>query len=148
MEQHEQLGELDRDADGSWSVRAHGRRLVFCNGGSVVEVPVESPLRWSVDGEDTTFEQALATVPEELHGWVALAALIALRRCLAGLVTGAALPPGYQSWVGLARRAEPLDGWMEALGRLDGVDLPPMPGLIDDGLDDDDALAAGDGRAG
>jgi hypothetical protein len=135
MARDEHPGALDTAADGSWSVGVRERRLVFRNGASLVEVPVEPPLRWCMDGEDVSFEQALDTVPPELHGWMSLAALIGLRQCLGGLLTGAALPAGYQTWLGLAGRAEPLDAWMAALGRLDGIDVPAVPDGVDDGLD-------------
>jgi hypothetical protein len=121
-------------ADGSWSVCVNERRLVFLNGGSAVEVPIEAPLRWCQDGVDLTFDRALETVPEELHGWMALAAIIALRHCLAGIVTGVALPAGYHEWPVLASRAQPVCQWMHVLARLDGIDVPPMPHGLDDGL--------------
>jgi hypothetical protein len=140
---------LSRVADGSWSVCERDGRLVFLNGDSAVEIPVEPPLRWCLDGEDMSFEQALDTVPDELHGWMSLAAIIGLRHCLGGLVTGAALPPGYHQWVGLAGRAEPLGQWMAALGALDGMIVPHVPDGVDDGLAADaDGPDAGTAPAG
>jgi hypothetical protein len=130
---------LETCDDGSWCVCVSDRRLVFLNGASAVEVPVEGPLRWCQDGVDMTFERALGTVPAELHGWMTLAAIIALRHCLAGVLTGVALPAGYHEWSRLAARAEPICAWMHALANLDGVDPPPLPGGIDDGLSSKDA---------
>ena len=36
----------------------------------------------------------------------------------------------------MARRAAPIEHWMECLARLDGVEIPALPAGIDDGLDD------------
>jgi hypothetical protein len=132
-------------ADGSWSVCVNERRLVFLNGGSAVEVPVDAPLRWCQDGADLTFDRALEAVPEELHGWMALAAIIALRHCLAGIVTGVALPAGYHEWPRMAARVEPVCEWMHVLARLDGIDVPRLPDGLDDGLSGD--FDEGDGAA-
>jgi hypothetical protein len=125
---------LHRCQDGSWSVCAHQRRLIFLNGGSAVEVPVEAPLRWCQDGENVTFERALEMVPEELHGWMTLAAIIGLRHCLGGIITAVALPAGYHDWPCMAGRAEPVCAWMHVLAGLDRIDPPPVPDGIDDGL--------------
>jgi hypothetical protein len=122
--------------DRRWSVCAQDGRLVFRHGTSTIEVAVDGPLRWLRDGIELSFEEALATVPEELHGWMALAALIGLRNSLAGLATAAALPAGYHEWPPMARRAEPLAAWMKGLARLDAVDMPEVPAGIDDGLSD------------
>jgi hypothetical protein len=119
-----------------WSVCVQERRLVFRDGASVLEVPVEGPLRWARDGEEVSFDHALAAAPPELHGWMALAALIGLRRTLGGLLVGVALPPGYHEWPRMARRARPLAAWMECLARLDAVDVPDAPATVDDGLDE------------
>jgi hypothetical protein len=123
--------------DESWSVCRDDRRLVFRNGDSALEVPVEGPLRWRRDDVDITFDTALATVPPELHGWMVLAATVALRHCLSGIVTAVALPMGYHEWPRLAARAEPVCAWMHVLGRLDGIQVPPLPDGIDDGLSED-----------
>jgi hypothetical protein len=123
--------------DGSWSVCRAEDRLVFRNGASAMEIPVEGPLRWSRDGVDMTFASALETVPKELHGWMSLAATIALRHCLGGLMTGVALPAGYHEWPLLAARAEPICAWMHVLARLDGIEVPAMPEGVDDGVSDD-----------
>jgi hypothetical protein len=139
MALYEDVQVLHRCADGIWSVCATERRLVFLNGASAIEIPVEGPLRWCRDGADMTFERALETVPEELHGWMTHAAIIALRHCLAGIVTGVALPAGYHEWPRLAARAEPVCDWMHVLARLDAVEAPPLPDGIDDGLSYDDA---------
>lgn len=135
----EHLQVLHRCADGGWSVCADHRRLVFMNGASAMEIPVEGPLRWCRDGTDISFERALETTPSELHGWMTLAAVIALRHCLGGLVSAAALPVGYHEWPRLADRAEPVCAWMHVLATLDGIDAPPLPAGIDDGLSFDDA---------
>ena len=127
--------------DGWWAC-AHERRIVIRNDHSVVAVAVDGPLRWCHDDADLTFEEALAVVPAALHGWMALAGLIGLRHCLSGLSTGVALPPGYHEWPPLARRAAPLQAWMQCLARLDSVDIPDLPPEIDDGLD---GLPGGDG---
>jgi hypothetical protein len=137
LSEHSEL--LHRCADGSWSVCASDRRLIFLNGASAMEIPVDGPLRWCRDGADMTFERALETVPRELHGWMSLAAVIALRHCLTGIVSGVALPVGYHEWPRLAARAEPACAWMHVLASLDGVDAPPLPDGIDDGLEPDDA---------
>jgi hypothetical protein len=34
----------------------------------------------------------------------------------------------------MARRAAPLQGWMQSLARLDAVDIPEVPEGVDDGL--------------
>jgi|SRR5215210_5687683 len=133
---------LHRCADGSWKACAHERRLVFLNSSSVAEVPVGGPLRWCLDGTDMSFERALETLPEELHGWMALAAIIALRHCVDGIATGVALPAGYHEWGRLAARAEPVCAWMHVLARLDGIEMPPLPGSVDDGVSQTDAAEA------
>ena len=122
-------------ADGWW-VSSHEGRLRFHHGSSAIEVAVDAPLRWTRDGAAVSFEDALGIVPEALHGWMALAALIGLRHCLGGLATGVALPAGYQEWPWMAQRAAPLQGWMQGLARLDGADVPEPPAGIDDGLAD------------
>jgi hypothetical protein len=142
MAAHDHPEVLERSADGTWAVCASERRLVFLNGGSALEVPVEGPLRWCRDGADMTFDRALDTVPEELHGWMSLAALIALRHCVAGLLVATSLPVGYHEWARLAARAEPVCAWMHELACLDGLDAPPLPDGIDDGIaPDDDEVA-------
>jgi hypothetical protein len=107
---------------------------VFRRGPTTVEVAVEGPLRWLRDGAEVSFDEALATVPPELHGWMALAALIGLRHSLAGLSAATALPAGYHEWPPMARRAAPLEDWMRSLARLDAVDMPDVPEGVDDGL--------------
>jgi hypothetical protein len=121
-------------ADSSWSVRSNDGRLAFSSGSSNVYVPVDGPLRWVRDGEEISFDDALDAVPDELHGWMALAAVISLRQCLGGLLLAAALPAGQQEWSGLAGRAGPLVEWMEGLAELEGVELPEPPAGIDDGF--------------
>jgi hypothetical protein len=119
--------------DGWWAC-AHEGRIVIRNGRSSLAVAVDGPLRWQRDGEDLSFDDALGAVPEALHGWMALAALIGLRHCLGGLSTGVALPGGYHEWRPLARRAAPLSAWMQSLARLDAIDIPEVPPEVDDGL--------------
>jgi hypothetical protein len=121
--------------DDGWWVAANEGRLQFRKDASAIEVAVDAPLRWTRDGRDISFEDALDTVPRALHGWMALAAVIGLRHTLGGLATGIALPAGRQEWPWMARRAEPVAAWIECLARLDGVDIPPVPDGIDDGLD-------------
>jgi hypothetical protein len=84
-----------------------------------------------------SFARALETVPPELHGWMTLASVIALRHCLSGIVTAVALPAGYHEWSGLVARVEPICDWMHTLGDLDGIDVPPLPEGVDDGLSED-----------
>jgi hypothetical protein len=120
--------------DGWWVSSTDGR-LRFHDGSSTIEVAVDAPLRWTRDGKDLAFEDALAIVPRALHGWMAHAALIGLRHCVGGLAVGMALPAGRQEWPWMALRAAPIASWMEGLHRLDGVDLPPLPEEVDDGLD-------------
>jgi hypothetical protein len=132
-------GHFDAIAAGTedgWTVCADGGRLVLRNGDSALAVAIDAPLRWTRDGAAVSFEDALGIVPEALHGWMALAALIGLRHCLGGLATGVALPAGYQEWPWMAQRAAPLQGWMQGLARLDGADVPELPAGIDDGLAD------------
>jgi hypothetical protein len=136
MAEHTDPAALFTLADAGWSVCAHERRLVFVNGASTIDVPVEGLMRWARDGEEITFDEALAVVPAELHGWISMAALIALRHCLGAHVLAAALPAGYADWRRLAERAEPVVAWMQALARLDGVEVPPIPEAIADGLSD------------
>jgi hypothetical protein len=112
MAAYEQQGALFSLPDGSWSVYPHDRRLVFRNGQSALE----------------------------LHGWMALAALIALRHCLLGVVVGVALPAGYHEWDLLAARLGPVRAWMHTLADLDEAELPPVPPQIDDGLGDQPPL--------
>jgi hypothetical protein len=123
-------------ADEGWSVCVSERRLMFVNGASSIDIPVEGLLRWARDGEDMTFDDVIAAVPARMYGWVSLAALIGLRHSLAGQILAAALPPGYAEWRRLSERAVPLAGWMQGLARLDGVEVPPIPDEIDDGLSD------------
>ncbi len=118
-----------------WWVSSHGGRLRFHDGSSAIEVAVDAPLRWTRDGADLSFDDAIAAVPRALHGWMALAALIGLRHCIGGLATGVALPAGRHEWPWMARRAAPIERWMECLARLDGVDVPALPAGVDDGLD-------------
>jgi hypothetical protein len=127
---------LDTAADGRWSVVANDGRLTFSNGGSQVYVPVDGPLRWVRDGAEISFDEALEAVPDDLHGWMALAAVISLRQCLGGLLLAVALPAGEQEWGGLADRAGPLVEWMGGLAELEGVQLPAAPGGLDDGFGD------------
>jgi hypothetical protein len=124
-------------ADGGWSVCRADGRLVFINGGSTLEVPVDGPLRWRLDSTDMSFSRALDSVPSELHGWMTLAAVIALRQCLSGIMSAVALPAGYHEWSGLLTRADPVCDWINTLGNLDGVDVPPLPEGLDDGLGDE-----------
>lgn len=138
MAEHLHPDALHSAADGSWSVCARDRRLVFLNGSSSTDVPVEAPLRWACDGADLSFDEALATVPAELHGWMSLAAIIGLRHCLSGMIMAVALPAGYHDWGPLARRAEPVCAWMHTLARLDGITVPACPDGVDDGLNDYD----------
>jgi hypothetical protein len=63
--------------------------------------------------------------------------VIALRHCLSGIVTAVALPAGYHEWSGLLTRAEPVCDWMHTLGHLDGIDVPPLPEGVDDGLSEE-----------
>ena len=135
---NEDIAAVQTAADGSWSVCTDSRRLIFLGRGARLEVPVEAPLRWVRDGRDVSFDEALAAVPEDLHRWMSLAALIALRHCLAGLVIGVALPGGYHEWEALAGRAAPISEWMLALGRLDHLGVPAVPDGVDDGLNDAD----------
>ena len=118
-----------------WWVSSDGGRLRFHDGSSAIEVAVDAPLRWTRDGADLSFDDAIAAVPRALHGWMALAALIGLRHCVGGLATGVALPAGRQEWPWMARRAAPIERWMEGLARLDGADVPSLPAGVDDGLD-------------
>ena len=135
VDQH--LDVLHSAADGSWSVCRADGRIVFVKGSSTLEVPVEGPLRWQLDGTDMSFARALETVPPELHGWMTLASVIALRQCLSGIVTAVALPAGYHDWSGLIARAEPVCDWMHTLGHLDGIEVPPLPDGVDDGVSED-----------
>jgi hypothetical protein len=121
-------------ADSSWTVVSSDGRLSFSNGTSDVYVPVDGPLRWVRDGDEVPFGEALDAVPDELHGWMALAAVISLRQCLGGLLLAAALPPGQQEWSGLAGRAGPLVEWMEGLSELESVEMPSPPEGVDDGF--------------
>jgi hypothetical protein len=132
----DQLPTLFSLADAGWSVCVTERRLVFVNGSSAIDVPVEGALRWARDGEDMSFDDVIDAVPAGMHGWLSLAALIALRHALAGQILAVALPPGYVEWERLRARAAPLAGWMEGLARLDGIDVPAMPAGVDDGLTD------------
>jgi hypothetical protein len=136
MAEHIDPAALFTLADAGWSVRADDGRLVFVNGASTIDVPVEGLMRWARDGEEISFDEALDAVPAELHGWISMAALIALRHCLGAHVLAAALPAGYADWRRLAERAGPVVGWMDALARLDGVEVPPIPEGIADGLAD------------
>jgi hypothetical protein len=121
-------------ADDRWSVVSNDGRLAFSDGSSCLEVPVDGPLRWVRDGDEVAFDEALEAVPDQLHGWMALAAVISLRQCLGGLLLAAALPAGQQEWSGLADRAGPLVNWMEGLAELEGVELPPVPPELHDGF--------------
>ncbi|MEA2290323.1 MAG: hypothetical protein QOD55_2320 [Solirubrobacteraceae bacterium] len=134
MAEHIDPAALFTLADEGWSVRAHERRIVFVNGASSIEIPVDGTLRWAQDGDEISFARLLETVPARMHGWVSLAALIGLRHCLAAQLLAVALPPGCAEWAGLARRARPIVGWMEGLAGLDGIDVPSLPDVIDDGL--------------
>ena len=134
MAQHSTAGALFTSADGTWSVVVTDGRLALSDGGSTMHVPVEGPLRWKRDAKELSFDQALGEVPSELHGWMALAAVIALRQCLGALVLAVALPPGEQDWFGLADRSGPLAAWMNGLADLEGVDLPALPDGVDDGF--------------
>lgn len=134
MAAYGQAETLHSVGDGSWSVCARDHRLVFVNGRSAMEVPVDAPLRWTRDGRDITFDEAIEAVPAELHGWMSLAGLIAMRHSLGGLMISVALPGGYHQWGALAIRAEPLCEWMRALQRLDGIDVPDCPECVDDGV--------------
>ena len=134
MAQRSTAGALVSSADGSWSVVVMDGRLALSDGGSTMHVPVEGPLRWKRDREELSFDQALGEVPAELHGWLALAAVIALRQCLGGLILAVALPPGEQDWCGLADRSGPLSAWMNGLADLEGIDVPALPPGVDDGF--------------
>ena len=134
MAQHSTAGALFTSGDGTWSVVVIDGRLGLSDGASTMHVPVEGPLRWKRDGEDLSFDQALGEVPAELHGWLALAAVIALRQCLGGLVLAVALPPGEQDWCALADRSDRLNAWMNGLGDLEGIDVPALPPGVDDGF--------------
>jgi hypothetical protein len=136
MAEHTDPAVLFTLADEGWSVHARERRLVFVNGASSIEIPVAGVLRWARDGEVISFDDALAAIPAEMHGWMSIAALIGLRHCLAAHLLAVALPPGYVDWMRLGERAEPLVLWMEALARLDGIELPLIPDAIDDGVSD------------
>ena len=125
---------LFSSADGTWSVVAMDGRLGLSDGRSTMHVPVEGPLRWKRDGDELSFDQALREVPAELHGWLALAAVIALRQCLGGLVLAVALPPEEQNWFGLADRSGPLSAWINGLADLEGIDVPALPPGVDDGF--------------
>jgi hypothetical protein len=137
MAGHDERPALFSLADEGWSVRVSERRLVFVNGASAIDVPVDGGLRWARDGEDIAFDDVIAAVPAGMHGWLSLAALIALRHSLAGQILAVALPPGYVDWRRLRERAAPLAGWMDGLARLDGAALPAIPDQIDDGLSDE-----------
>src|SRR3954451_3591029 len=102
MAQHQHPDALYTVADGTWSVCAREQRLVFLNRASAVEIPVEGALRWARGGAHMSFEEALDAVPAELHGWMALAAIIGLRQCLSGMILATALPAGYHDWSPLA----------------------------------------------
>jgi hypothetical protein len=134
MPENGHLDALSAQLDDGWWVAAEERRLVFHSAVSAIAVAADGPLRWVRDGADLSFDDALAAVPERLHGWMALAALIGLRQCVGGLATGVALPAGYHEWPPMARRAAPLQGWMQSLARLDAVDMPEVPEGVDDGL--------------
>jgi hypothetical protein len=134
MAQHSTAGALFSSADGTWSVVVMDGRLGLSSGASTMHVPVEGPLRWERDGEELSFDQARGEVPAELHGWLALIAVIALRECLGGLILAVALPPGEQDWAGLADRAGPLSAWMTGLADLEGIDVPALPPGVDDGF--------------
>src|SRR3954470_4285892 len=108
MQQHVRPEALFTTADGMWSVVRHEDRFGLSDGVCLLHVPVDGPLRWVRDEDEISFPQALSAVPEELHGWLALAAVVALRECLAGLVLSVALPPAEQDWEALADRAGPL----------------------------------------
>jgi hypothetical protein len=128
------LDAISAHLEDGWWVAVEDRRLVFRNDATAIAVAPDGPLRWLRDGADLTFEEALAAVPTRLHGWMALAALIALRQSVGGLATGVALPAGYHEWPPMARRAAPLPDWMRSLARLDAVDMPDVPEGVDDGL--------------
>jgi len=134
MPQHSTAGALVSSADGAWSVVVIDGRLGFSDGDSTIHVPVEGPLRWVREGEELSFDQVLAEIPTELHGWLALAAVIALRQCLGALVLAVALPPGQQDWCGLADRADPLCAWMNQLADLEGIEVPTPPADLDGGF--------------
>jgi hypothetical protein len=134
MAQRSTAGALFSSADGTWSVVAMDGRLGLSDGGSTMHVAMEGPLRWKRDGKELSFDQALGEVPAELHGWLALAAVIALRQCLGGLVLALALPPGEQDWCSLADRSGPLSAWMNGLADLEGIDVPALPRGVDDGF--------------
>jgi hypothetical protein len=134
MPEPEPAGLIAHGLDGHWCVCVRDGRLVFIDGDSRTEIPIDAPLRWTCDGAELSFEAAIESVPEDLHGWVALAATIALRECVAGLVMAIALPWGHQEWIRLAARAAPAAEWMLALARLDAIDMPALPDGIDDGF--------------
>jgi hypothetical protein len=136
MAEHSTADAFFTSADGTWSVVSTAGRLALSDGASNVLVPVEGPLRWERDGEELSFAEALADVPADLHGWMALAAVVALRQCLGGLILAVALPPGEQDWCGLAERSGPLAAWMNGLGGLEGIDVPALPDGVDDGFGD------------
>jgi len=123
-------------ADGIWSVRTLDGRIVLAGGASTFEVPIEGPLRWARDGAEISFDEALRLVPIELHGWLKLAAVVALRHCISGIMLAVALPPGHHDWDALAHRASRVETWMQGLSRLDGVEVPPSPPQVDDGVTD------------
>jgi hypothetical protein len=80
-------------------------------------------------------------VPAELHGWMSLAGLIALRECMSGLFAGVALPAGYQEWQVLTARADAACAWMQVLCELEDAEVPSLPPDLDGGLGDEDAPA-------
>jgi hypothetical protein len=121
-------------ADGTWSVVPVDGRIALSNGASTMLCPVEGPLRWERGGDELSFAQACEEVPAELHGWMALAAVVALRQCLGGLILAVALPPGEQDWYMLADRSGPLAAWMQGLADLEGTEVPPLPAGCDDGF--------------
>jgi hypothetical protein len=138
------LDAISARLDDGWWVAVDEGRLVFRHGASAIEVAPDGPLRWVRDGADLlSFEEAVSAVPARLHGWMALAALIGLRRCIGGLATGVALPAGYHEWPPMARRAAPVPDWMRSLARLDAVDMPDVPEGVDDGLSEFEDRRAG-----
>src|SRR4051812_16734952 len=52
MEQHVRPGALFTTADGAWSVVPDDGRLALANGGFLLHIPVEGPLRWVRDTDE------------------------------------------------------------------------------------------------
>jgi hypothetical protein len=126
-------------AAATWTVIIRGGRLIFVDDqqpAHEIAVILDGVPRWQCDGHDITFDEALGLLPASLHGWAALAACIAVRQSLSGLMLAAALPVEYQDWNAMSRRAAPLGEWLHRLADLKRTtEIPSIPAGIFDGLE-------------